>query len=123
MDYKELIKGAYDLHVHSAPDVLPRKMDDIEMAGRIRESGMAGYAIKSHYFCTSERAELINKLYPDCDAVGTITLNSSTGGINPTAVEMAARSGAKLVWFPTCDSAHEIAHVSVSYTHLNLSAV
>lgn len=111
MDYKELIKGAYDLHVHSAPDVLPRKMDDIEMAQRIKESGMAGYAIKSHYFCTSERAELINKLYPDCDAVGTITLNSSVGGINPTAVEMAARSGAKLVWFPTCDSAHEIAHV------------
>ena len=111
MDYKELIKGAYDLHVHSAPDVLPRKLDDIEMAQRIKESGMAGYAIKSHYFCTSERAELINKLYPDCDAVGTITLNSSVGGINPTAVEMAARSGAKLVWFPTCDSAHEIAHV------------
>lgn len=111
MDYRELIKGAYDLHVHSAPDVLPRKMDDTEMAKRIKESGMAGYAIKSHYFCTSERAELINKLYPDCDAVGTITLNSSVGGINPTAVEMAARSGAKLVWFPTCDSAHEIAHV------------
>ena len=80
MDYKELIKGAYDLHVHSAPDVLPRKMDDIEMAQRIKESGMAGYAIKSHYFCTSERAELINKLYPDCDAVGTITLNSSGDG-------------------------------------------
>lgn len=111
MDYRELIKGAYDLHVHSAPDVLPRKMDDIEMAKRIKESGMAGYAIKSHYFCTSERAEMLNKLYPDCDAVGTITLNSSVGGINPTAVEMAARSGAKLVWFPTCDSAHEIAHV------------
>lgn len=111
MDYRELIKGAYDLHVHSAPDVLPRKMDDIEMAKRIKESGMAGYAIKSHYFCTSERAEMVNRLYPDCDAVGTITLNSSVGGINPTAVEMAARSGAKLVWFPTCDSAHEIAHV------------
>lgn len=111
MDYRELIKGAYDLHVHSAPDVLPRKMDDIEMAKRIKESGMAGYAIKNHYFCTSERVEMLNKLYSDCDAVGTITLNSSVGGINPTAVEMAARSGAKLVWFPTCDSAHEIAHV------------
>lgn len=111
MNYRELIKGAYDLHVHSAPDVLPRKMDDIEMAKRIKESSMAGYAIKSHYFCTSERAEMVNRLYPDCDAVGTITLNSSVGGINPTAVEMAARSGAKLVWFPTCDSAHEIAHV------------
>lgn len=111
MDYRELIQGAYDLHVHSAPDVLPRKMDDIEMAARIKNSGMACYAIKSHYFCTSERAELIHKLYPECDAIGTITLNSSVGGINPTAMEMAARSGVKLVWFPTCDSAHEIAHV------------
>ena len=65
MDYKELIRGAYDLHVHSAPDVLPRKMDDIDMAERIKESGMAGYAIKSHFFCTSERAQLMHKLYPE----------------------------------------------------------
>ncbi len=111
MDYRDLIRGAYDLHVHSAPDVLPRKMDDTEMAERIEESGMAGYAIKSHYFCTSERAQIVRKFYSGCDVIGTITLNSSAGGINPTAVEMAARSGAKLVWFPTCDSAHEAAHV------------
>ncbi|MDO4483748.1 MAG: DUF6282 family protein [Clostridia bacterium] len=110
-DMKELILGGYDMHVHSAPDVLPRKMDDIEMAERIKQSGMAGYIIKSHYFCTSERAELINKMFPDCNAIGAITLNSSVGGINPSAVEMAARSGAKLVWFPTCDSAHERAYV------------
>ncbi len=108
---KDLLKGAYDLHVHSAPDVLPRKMDDLEMAQRIIDAGMAGYAIKSHYFCTAERATLVNKLYPGCHAVGTITLNNSVGGINPTAVEMAARAGAKLVWFPTCDSKHEQHHV------------
>lgn len=106
-----LIEGAYDLHVHSAPDVLPRKMDDIEMAQRIENCGMAGYAIKSHYFCTSERAELINKQYPGCHAVGTITLNSAVGGINPAAVEMAGRSGARLVWLPTCDASHERIHV------------
>ena len=110
-DAKDLIRGGYDLHVHSAPDVLPRKMNDIEMARRIEESGMAGYAIKSHYFCTSERAQIIRELFPACDAVGTMTLNSSVGGINPSAVEMAARSGAKLIWFPTCDSAHERAYV------------
>lgn len=108
---KELIRGAYDLHVHSAPDVLPRKMDDIEMAQRIVDAGMAGYAIKSHYFNTAERASLINKMFPACNAIGTITLNSSVGGINPTAVEMAARSGAKIVWFPTCDSEYELSHV------------
>ena len=106
----DIIKGAYDLHVHSAPDVLPRKMNDIEMAKRIKESGMAGYAIKSHFFCTSERAELMHELFPEVDYVGTITLNSSVGGINPTAMEMAARSGVRLVWFPTCDNVYERAH-------------
>lgn len=108
---KELIQGAYDLHVHSSPDVMPRKMDDYEMAQRIIDSGMGGFAAKSHYFCTAERATLVNKLYPACDMVGTITLNSSVGGINPSAVEMAARAGARLVWMPTCDGKHERAHV------------
>ena len=109
-----LLKDAYDLHVHSAPDVLPRKMDDIEMAQRIIASGMKGYVIKSHYFCTSERAQLIRKLYPRCNAVGSITLNSAVGGINPMAVEMAGRSGAKIVWFPTVDSEHEQEHLAHS---------
>ena len=108
---KNLLEGAYDLHIHSAPDVLPRKMDDLEMAERIIAAGMAGYAIKSHYFCTAERATLVNAIHPGCDAVGTITLNCSVGGVNPMAVEMAARAGTRLVWFPTCDAAHERAHV------------
>ena len=108
---KHFLQGAYDLHVHSAPDVLPRLMDDIEMAKRITDTKMAGYAIKSHYFCTAERATLINTLFPACEAIGTITLNSSVGGINPTAVEMAGRAGTKLVWFPTCDNPTERAHV------------
>ena len=47
---KELIQGAYDLHVHSAPDVLPRKLDDLEMGRRIAAAGMGGYCIKSTTF-------------------------------------------------------------------------
>ena len=38
---RELIQGAYDLHVHSAPDVMPRKLDDLEMARRVIEIGRA----------------------------------------------------------------------------------
>lgn len=108
-DVKDLLKGGYDLHVHSAPDCLPRKMDDIDMAERITASTLSGYAIKNHWTSTAGRAKLINRLYPGCDAIGTITLNSAVGGLNPTAVEMAARGGVKLVWFPTCDNEHEAA--------------
>lgn len=104
---KHLIKDAYDLHIHCGPDLLPRKMDDIEMAQRIIDSGMAGYAMKSHFFCTAERAYVVNKMFPGCNAVGALALNNAVGGINPIAVEMAARAGAKIIWMPTTDSDHE----------------
>lgn len=105
--YKELLKDVYDLHVHTEPDVMPRKLDDIEMAERIQKIGMKGYAIKSHYFCTAERAKFINKLYPNVNVIGAICLNNSVGGLNPIAVEMAARNGAKIVWMPTLDATNE----------------
>ena len=101
---KNIISGAIDMHIHSAPDVLPRKMDDIEMAQRIIDAGMAGYLIKSHFFCTAERATLINKLFPACHAYGTVCLNNSFGGLNAVGLDIAARAGTKLVWFPTTDT-------------------
>lgn len=106
-----LIEGALDLHVHSAPDVLPRKMNDLELAQRFKEKGLAGYCLKSHYFCTSERAALVNEQYPGFQAMGGIVLNSSVGGLNPAAAELACISGAKIIWMPTCDSAYEQEHV------------
>ena len=110
---KELLRGAYDLHVHSAPDVMPRKVDDPELAARFREYGMKGFIIKSHYNSTAARAKLVNKLCPDIHAVGAITLNNAVGGLNWSAVEMAARDGAKLVWMPTVDAANEQEHFKV----------
>lgn len=106
-----LIEGALDLHIHSAPDVLPRKMDDLELARRFMERGLAGYCLKSHYFCTAERASLVNLQYPGFRAMGGIVLNSSVGGLNPAAVELAAISGARIIWMPTCDSSYEQEHV------------
>ena len=103
----ELIRGAYDLHVHSAPDVLPRKVDDVEMALRAAGCGMAGFAVKSHFFCTAQRAEIVSNLNPECRVIGSLCLNHAVGGINPVAVEMAARAGARIIWFPTCDAQWE----------------
>jgi hypothetical protein len=106
-----IISGAYDLHVHAGPDLMPRKADDMEIAQIICKSGMAGFVAKSHYFCTAERAKIANKLYPGCRTIGSLTLNAAVGGINPSAVEMAGRAGAKIVFFPTADSKHEREYV------------
>lgn len=105
--YDDLLKGAYDLHVHTGPDVMNRKLDDLDMAERIQKAGMKGWGIKSHYFCTAERAKLVNKVHQNVNAIGAIALNNSVGGLNPLAVEMAARDGAKIVWMPTFDAANE----------------
>jgi hypothetical protein len=105
-----IITGAYDLHCHSGPDCLPRKFDDIDMAKRCIASGMAGFAIKNHYFNTAGRAKLVKKLFPEVDAVGMLWLNNSAGGLSPVAVEMAARIGTKIIGFPTVDTEKSIAN-------------
>lgn len=107
MEAQRLLEGAYDLHVHTGPDVMSRKLDDLDMAERLLKVGMKGYGIKSHYFCTAERARLVNKAHPGFQALGAISLNHSVGGLNPLAVELAARDGAKIVWMPTFDAANE----------------
>jgi hypothetical protein len=104
-----LVQGAYDLHVHVAPDVPARRIDDVTLAGRFAELGLAGFALKSHYTSTAERAQVVSRLVPGVEVVGTITLNCAVGGMNPLAVEIAAREGARIVWMPTVDSPAETA--------------
>jgi len=76
---RELVRGAYDLHVHSGPDVMPRGIDDIALAQRFREVGLAGYVIKSHYVPTAERAAVIRSAVPGVDVLGSISLNRAVG--------------------------------------------
>ncbi len=100
----ELLKGAYDLHVHTGPDVVRRKCSDVELVARMRASGMAGGAIKSHYLDTAGRAGVLKELYPDLNIVGGITLNRAVGGNNPWAVERSAQAGGRFAWFATLEA-------------------
>lgn len=109
---RELLRGAFDMHVHSGPDVLPRKFDDVVLAERARAAGMAGFVLKSHYVCTADRAALLRKSYPGLHAFGGVALNNAVGGLNPIAVDIAGRLGAKVVWLPTVDSANELENVA-----------
>ncbi len=106
---RSLVVGAYDLHVHVAPDVPARRIDDLALARRCAEVGLAGFALKSHYTSTAERAQVVSTSVPGVTAIGTITLNWAVGGMNALAVEIAAREGARIVWMPTVDSPAETA--------------
>jgi Family of unknown function (DUF6282) len=104
---RELVTGAYDTHVHVAPDVMERLIDDLDLARRCAEVGLAGFVLKSHYVPTAERASVVRKAVPGVEALGAITLNASVGGLNPVAVEIAGRQGARVVWMPTVDSLNQ----------------
>jgi hypothetical protein len=103
----KLLEGAYDTHLHIAPDVVERKVDDLTLAQRFLQLGLAGFVLKSHYGSTAERASVVRNAVPGIDVRGAIALNRAVGGMNPLAVEIAAREGARTVWLPTVDSVHE----------------
>jgi hypothetical protein len=103
------LQSAYDLQVHVAPDIIDRRIDDIDLAKEFLAHGLRGFVLKSHYIPTSERAKVVSKAVPGISVYGAITLNHSVGGINPVAVEIAGRSGCKIVWMPTVDAANETA--------------
>ncbi|WP_101910087.1 DUF6282 family protein [Marasmitruncus massiliensis] len=103
----KLIKGTYDLHIHSSPSHFPRVIDDFELVREADEYGMAGVLIKNHYETTGARALLVNKYSgAKTKAFGSVTLNWPVGGLNPFAVQSAIRMGARYVWMPTRDTAH-----------------
>lgn len=104
---RQLVRGAYDLHVHINPDVISRRIDDVSLARRFAELGLAGFVLKSHYAPTAERAAVVRGVVPGVDVLGALTLNNPIGGMNPVAVEIAARSGARIVWMPTTDAVNE----------------
>jgi Family of unknown function (DUF6282) len=105
----EALQGAYDLQVHVAPDVIERRIDDLDLAREFLARGLRGFVLKSHYFQTAERASVVSRAVPGISAYGALALNHAVGGLNPVAVELAGRAGCKIVWMPTVDAANETA--------------
>ncbi|MDA0140388.1 DUF6282 family protein [Solirubrobacter deserti] len=117
---RELVRGGFDPYVHAAPDFAPRRITDLELAARHLELGLAGFGLMSHYTATAERAAVVNAAVGAPMAVGSIVLNHAVGGLNATAVEVAARQGARFVWLPTVSSTGEFDKVERAQLHGNV---
>lgn len=101
------LEGAYDLHVHSYPDLMDRVANDLELAAQARDAGMAGFVLKSHYAPTAERAWVVSRTAPGVQVIGSLVLNHFVGGLNPLAVEALGRVGGRVVFMPTSDAVNE----------------
>jgi hypothetical protein len=98
------VDGAWDLHVHSSPDLFPRVADDAQVVADAARQGFAGLVMKNHFEGTASRAALAARATPGIKVYGGLVLNRAVGGVNPHAVEVALRLGARIVWMPTLDA-------------------
>ena len=106
-----LLYGAIDMHAHGYPQFtlnMPGRLDNYEWLQAADAAGMAGFVIKSHIWPTVGEAYLLNRMDGDARVFGSITLNYPVGGISPLAVQIAAESGAKVVFMPTWCSKNDI---------------
>lgn len=109
------LKGIFDMHVHSAPDIRARAYTDFEMMDAGIRVGAKGIVLKSHHGTTMNRAFLVNEHNKivnqgnnDFIMYGSITLNKGIGGLNPIAVDAALKMGAKVVWLPTTHAVNQL---------------
>jgi hypothetical protein len=107
------VEGLIDFHVHCAPDVFGRSIDDDEAVTLARDDSLEALVLKNHVALTADRAWLVRKHVPGVKVFGGIVLNAAVGGINPEAVQWMWRMQGgfgRVVWFPTFDADHHVKH-------------
>ena len=102
---EEDLGDTIDLHIHTAPDLRPRKLDALEAARQASTRGMRAIVLKSHWLPTTDRAALAQQAVPGVRVFGGLVLNEAIGGFNPAAVEAALQLGAVQIWMPTLSAA------------------
>jgi hypothetical protein len=110
---RRLPSGIVDMHVHTAPDVPPRLMSDLELAREVAAAGYRAVVLKGHHTPTAARAAMAEEAVGGVRVLGGVALNTpATGGINPSAVEATAAMGGRVIWMPTFTSRNHVRHMS-----------
>lgn len=100
------LEGAIDMHIHTAPDVRPRRLDDLALAREAAGAGMRAILLKSHHTLTADRATIVDRLVDGIRVFGGLALNDAVGGLKPAAVEAALVLDAREIWMPTLSAAN-----------------
>jgi hypothetical protein len=103
------LSGAADLHCHFGPDAhRARSVTALEAAQEAAAAGHAAVVLKSHDYPTAPLATTIDALVPGVRVFGGVCCDREVGGVNPAAVEVSLRLGAKIVWLPTLSSRQDV---------------
>lgn len=120
-DVLRVLKGGIDIHMHGYPDALVDTGWDFAWeAKQAYDAGMRAIVCKSMLSDTAPAAyfvqQIVDKYAEEKDGdqrhpfnvYGGVVLNWSAGGLNPVAVGVSAKLGAKIIWLPSHDAAHHM---------------
>lgn len=105
---RDFLPGSIDFHIHGGPDVRPRKLSELAVAQAAKQAGMKAVIIKNHVTPTTLRARLISEVLGGFPVFGGLVLNKQAGGLNPAAVEVEIKLGAKEIWLPTISAVAQV---------------
>jgi hypothetical protein len=106
-----VLDGAIDLHCHFGPESVVgtrHSVDAFDAASDAAALGMSAIVLKSHDFPSNAVAYAAGQTVDDVDVFGSICCDFCVGGLNPSAVEVALRDGAAIVWLPTISSQQDV---------------
>jgi len=108
----QILRGAIEMHCHSGPSVMRRRLDHIEAIEDAAAAGMRAVLFKDHYYSVTPIVELLKKRYEHTgvELFSGIALNNSVGGFNRYAVDHTIKLGGHIVWMPTWSSANHLHH-------------
>ncbi|BCB89434.1 DUF6282 family protein [Phytohabitans suffuscus] len=111
---ENLLSGAVDLHCHSGPSPMPRRVTHVEAARQAAGLGFRAVVAKCHYHdtVTDVLAMAPQLAGVPTEVFGGIALNSQVGGLNPHAVDRSLRMGGRVIWFPTISSPAHLDHAA-----------
>ena len=111
-----LLRGSYDIHVHSGPSSTTERLyDELDLAIHACYVGQGGIVHKSHDTPTTRSVKIVQRVVDQwaeehnkkkIELFSGVVLNYTVGGLNPEAVVTAYRLGGKYVWLPNLDSNH-----------------
>lgn len=107
---RSILQGVYDLHIHTGPSVAKRLLDAGDMMKCAMEAGYAGFLVKDHYVPSAHGCLMVERHLGDgsCQALSSIALNNSVGGLNLMALDAAYNMGTRMVYLPTVSSRFHI---------------
>lgn len=109
---QRVLHGAVDLHCHSGPSPMPRRITHVEAARHAAERGFRAMVVKCHYHDTVfDLLAMQDQLAGlPIEVFGGVVLNSQVGGLNPHAADLSFKMGGRIVWFPTISSGAHLCH-------------